>query len=189
MLNIVLLGPPGSGKGTQAANLVKMFGLTHISTGEYLRQEVAAQTQIGKEIDSIIAGGNYVLDEIANGIIERFEKHHSNPNGYLFDGYPRTISQAEFLDRSLASQGHSVTATIDLDVEDEVLVRRILQRGRSSGRTDDFEATAWKRIKIYHEKTQVLEDYYQKQGKLHLIRGDFPVEVTWEKIQAIVKNL
>ena len=189
MLNIVLLGPPGSGKGTQAANLVKEFGLTHISTGECLRQEVANQTSIGKEVDEIIAGGNYVSDDIVNSIIRRYERDYNNPNGYLFDGYPRTVSQAEFLDTSLASQGFSITAAIDLEVEDDVLIARILQRGRASGRADDDEETARKRIKIYHDKTQVLERYYEKQGKLRMIRGDFKVEETWERIKSIVKNL
>ena len=186
---IVLLGPPGSGKGTQATNLVKEFGLTHISTGECLREEVANQTDIGKKVDEVIAGGNYVLDDIVNEIVERYEKTHDNPNGYLFDGYPRTVSQAEFLDRSLASQGFEVTAAIDLDVDDEVLVQRILMRGRNSGRRDDNEAVARKRIKIYHERTSVLEEYYQKQGKLRAIKGDFKVEETWEKIKEIMTNL
>jgi adenylate kinase len=189
MFNIVLLGPPGSGKGTHATNLVKEYGLTHISTGECLRQEIAAETPVGKEVDKIIAGGNYVSDEIVNSIIKRFEKDHSNPNGYLFDGYPRTISQAQFLDNSLATQGYSITAVIDLDVEDDVLIKRILYRGQMLGRADDNEATARKRIKVYHEKTQILEDYYRKQGKLHLIRGDFRVEETWEKVKAIMENL
>ncbi|MCL2683418.1 MAG: adenylate kinase [Bacteroidales bacterium] len=189
MLNIVLLGPPGSGKGTQAANLVKEYGLTHISTGECLRAEIAAQTPIGKEIEAIIAGGNYVSDEIVNSIIEHFEKNHKNPNGYLFDGYPRTSSQAEFLDQSLAKQDFSITAAIDLEVEDEVLVKRILYRGQLSRRADDNEETARKRIKIYQEKTQILEDYYRKQGKLHLIRGDYEVNETWVKVKAIVESL
>ncbi len=189
MLNLILLGPPGSGKGTQAANLVKAFGLTHISTGECLRDEIAAGTPIGKEIDAIISKGHYVSDEIVNNIIERFEKHHTNPNGYLFDGYPRTVSQAEFLDKSLLSQGHTITAAIDLDVEDNVLVKRILYRGQLSGRADDNEETAWKRIQVYHEKTQILEEYYQKQGKLHVIRGNFEVEETWKKVKAIVESL
>jgi adenylate kinase len=189
MLNIVLLGPPGSGKGTHATNLVKEFGLTHISTGECLRKEVAEGTDIGKEVDKIIAGGNYVSDEIVNSIITRYEKDYKNPNGYLFDGYPRTTSQAEFLDKSLASQGFSISVAIDLDVDDEVLVKRILYRGQLSGRADDNEATARKRIQIYHDKTQILEDYYQEQGKLHIIKGDFKAEETWEKIKDIVKNL
>ena len=189
MLNIVLLGPPGSGKGTQAANLVRAFGLTHISTGECLREEIAAQTPIGKEIETTIAKGNYVSDEIVNSIIERFEKSHAKTNGYLFDGYPRTLLQAGFLDRSLAKQGLAITAAIDLDVEDDVLVKRILHRGQLSGRADDNEETAWKRIKVYHEKTQILEDYYQKQGKLHVIRGNFEIEKTWERMKTIVENL
>jgi adenylate kinase len=189
MLNIVLLGPPGSGKGTHAANLVKEFGLTHISTGECLRKEVAEGTSIGKIVDEIIAGGNYVSDEIVNDIISRYEKDYKNPNGYLFDGYPRTVSQAEFLDKSLASQGFSITAAIDLEVDDEVLVERILYRGQLSGRADDNEETARKRIKIYHDITQILEDYYQKQDKLRVIKGNFKAEETWEIIKDIVKNL
>jgi adenylate kinase len=189
MLNIVLLGPPGSGKGTQAANLVKEFGLTHISTGECLRQEIEAGTPIGKEVEEIIAGGNYVSDEIVNDIILGYEKNYKNSSGYLFDGYPRTVSQAEFLDKSLASQGFSITAAIDLEVDDEVLINRILYRGQISGRADDNEETARKRINIYHEKTQILEDYYRKQGKLRSIQGDFKVEETWKKIKNIVKSL
>lgn len=185
---IVLLGPPGSGKGTQAANLVKEFGLTHISTGEHLRREIAAQTAIGKEVHEIIAGGNYVSDDIANSIIERYVEH-SNPNGYLFDGYPRTVAQAEFLDRLLASQEYSISGAIDLDADNEVLVRRILARGQLFGRSDDNEAIARKRIKIYHEKTQILESYYRERGKLHLIQGDFSVEATWEIVRAIAKHL
>ncbi|MDR0437330.1 MAG: adenylate kinase [Bacteroidales bacterium] len=189
MLNIVLLGPPGSGKGTQAANLVKEYGLTHISTGECLRAEIAAQTPIGKEIEAIIAGGNYVSDEIVNSIIEHYEKNHENPNGYLFDGYPRTISQAEFLDQSMARQGLSITAAIDLEVEDEVLIKRILYRGRLSGRADDNEETARKRIKVYQEKTQILENYYRKHGKLHVISGNFEVGETWSKVKVILESL
>ncbi len=189
MLNLILLGPPGSGKGTQAANLVKEFGLTHISTGECLRQEILAGTPMGREVDEIIAGGNYVSDEIVNEIILRYEKNHTNPNGYLFDGYPRTVSQAQFLEQSLASQGLSITAAIDLDVDDEVLVQRILYRGRLSGRADDNEETAWKRIRVYHEKTHVLEDFYHEQGILHVIHGNFPVEETWKKVKEIIHRL
>ncbi|MDR2908210.1 MAG: adenylate kinase [Bacteroidales bacterium] len=189
MLNLILLGPPGSGKGTQAINLVKAFGIKHISTGECLREEIAAGTQMGKKIDAIISKGNYVSDEIVNNMIERFEKYHNNPNGYLFDGYPRTVSQAEFLDKSLTSQGHTITAAIDLDVDDEELVKRILYRGQLSGRADDNEETAKKRIQIYHDKTQILEDYYRKQGKLHVVSGNFAVEETWKKVKAIVEKL
>jgi adenylate kinase len=189
MLNIVLLGPPGSGKGTQALNLVEAFGLTHISTGECLRQEIAEETSIGKEIKNIIAAGNYVSDDIVNNIIERFEKRFPDTNGYLFDGYPRTISQAEFLDRSLASQGHTITAAIDLDVEDAVLVQRILRRGLISNRADDNEETALKRIEVYHDKTQILEDFYLEQGKLHVIRGNFPIDATWEKVKSVIESL
>jgi adenylate kinase len=189
MLNIVLLGPPGSGKGTQAVNLVSEFGLKHISTGECLRTEIAAQTPIGKEVERIIADGDYVSDEIVNEIIERFERQHPDVNGYLFDGYPRTISQAEFLDKSLASQGHTITAAIYLDVEDAVLIERIQHRGRISKRADDNVETAMTRIKVYHEKTQILDTYYKKQGKLFVVEGNFPIDATWSKIKAIVDNL
>jgi adenylate kinase len=189
MRNIVLLGPPGSGKGTQAARLVKEFGLTHISTGDCLRREIAAGTPIGKEVEAIIAGGNYVSDDIVNEIIERFERMFPDTNGYLFDGYPRTSSQAEFLDKSLASQGYTITAAIDLDVEDEVLVKRITLRGQLSGRSDDNEETARTRIQVYHEKTRILEEFYRKQGKLHEVRGDFPIDETWDKVKAIVESL
>ena len=189
MLNIVLLGPPGSGKGTQASNLVREYGLKHISTGECLRAEIAAQTPIGKEIEAIIAGGNYVSDEIVNEIIERFEKQHPNVPGYLFDGYPRTISQADFLDQSLASQGYSVTVAIYLDVEDEVLVDRIKRRGKLSNRADDNVKTAMTRIKVYHEKTRILDSYYEEQGKLHVVEGNFPIEETWKRIKTIIDSL
>lgn len=189
MLNLILLGPPGSGKGTQAANLVSEYGLTHISTGECLRQEIVSGTPMGKEVEAIIAEGNYVSDRIVNAIIERYESDHVNPNGYLFDGYPRTTDQAKFLEWSLASQGHSITAAIDLDVDDETLVQRILYRGKLSGRADDNEETAWKRIRVYHEKTQVLEEYYRSQGKLHVIHGNFAVEETWDRVKTIVNSL
>ncbi|MCL2027618.1 MAG: adenylate kinase [Bacteroidales bacterium] len=189
MLNIVLLGPPGSGKGTQAVNLVKEFGLKHISTGECLRMEIQAQTPIGKEVERIIASGNYVSDEIVNEIIERFERLYPDVNGYLFDGYPRTISQAEFLDQSLKSQGHSVIAAIYLDVEDKILVERIQQRGRISNRADDNVETAMTRIKVYHEKTRILDTYYEKQNKLHVVPGNDTIEATWAKIKAIVEKL
>ncbi|MDR1951454.1 MAG: adenylate kinase [Bacteroidales bacterium] len=189
MLNIVLLGPPGSGKGTQALNLVKEFGLTHISTGECLRREIAAQTTVGKEVEKIIASGNYVSDDIVNEIIERFERQHPDTDGYLFDGYPRTISQAEFLDKSLLSQGFTITAAIYFDVEDDVLVERILQRGRVSKRADDNMETAMTRIKGYHEKTRVLDSFYKEQGKLHVVEGNFPINETWERIKVIVENL
>lgn len=189
MLNIVLLGPPGSGKGTQADNIVKAFGLTHISTGACLREEIAAQTEIGKKIEGIIAGGNLVSDEIVNSIIERYEKTHSNPNGYLFDGFPRTESQARFLDDSLAKQNFSISAAIDLEVDSEELVRRIVYRGQLSGRADDNETTARKRIVVYQEKTQVLEAYYQRQNKLHAIKGTNSVDETWQLVKAIIEKL
>ena len=189
MLNIVLLGPPGSGKGTQAAKLVEFYGLTHISTGDCLRREIAAGTPLGKEVEAIMASGAYVSDDIVNAIIANATRSNPDTNGFLFDGYPRTISQAEHLDQSLLSQGLSITAAVDLDVEEEVLVQRILYRGQLSGRTDDTEETARVRIQVYQEKTRILTEFYQKQGKLHNIRGNFPIDETWEKVKAIIEKL
>jgi adenylate kinase len=178
MLNLILLGPPGSGKGTQAEFIVETFGLNHISTGNCLRKEIAEETELGKKVQSIMAAGHLVGDDIVNAIISNYIKNNLNAKGFLFDGYPRTVAQAEFLDELLDELKIPITSTINLDVPDEELVRRIIYRGQQSGRADDTAETAVERIEEYNKKTKPLIDFYTKQDKIQNLSGIRTIDET-----------
>ena len=169
MKNIVIFGAPGAGKGTQSDFIVETYGLTHVSTGDLLRKEIADQTELGRRIKSIMDEGRLVSDDI---VVEMIDKAiAADTKGMLFDGFPRTVSQAETLDRLLAKHGRSLTCMVQLEVPREELIRRLLERAKIQGRADDNEQTINNRLQEYNNKTKPVADYYAKQGKQKVVDG------------------
>jgi adenylate kinase len=171
MLNIVIFGAPGSGKGTQSERIVAKYALNHISTGEVLRGEIAAGTELGKTAQQIIDKGHLIPDDLMISILASKLDHLVNSNGVIFDGFPRTIAQAEALKVMLAERGQEVTAMIELDVPEDELMTRLLKRGQESGRADDNEETIRKRLVVYNEQTSPLKEWYKNDGKHCYING------------------
>lgn len=172
MLNLVLFGPPGAGKGTQSQHLVEHYNLIHISTGDLLRAERKAGTPLGKKAEEYMTKGNLVPDEVVIGMIENKLKENTGAKGIIFDGFPRTTKQAEALDNLLNSHNESINAVLSLHVDEEELVTRLLERGKTSGRVDDQkEDLIRNRVQVYRNETEVVADYYKKQDKLHVIEG------------------
>ena len=172
MLNLVLFGPPGAGKGTQAIYLSKAYKLIHLSTGDILREEIVAETKIGLVVKDIICRGELVPDSVVIDLIQ--DKLDKNPkaNGFLFDGFPRTVPQAEALDTLLIHYKRNVSAMLSLEVEKEELIARLMNRGITSGRSDDADrAVIENRIEVYNQKTAPLINYYQKARKYEAING------------------
>lgn len=169
MKNIVIFGAPGAGKGTQSDFIVEKYNLTHISTGDLLRKEIADKTPLGLRIKSIMDAGQLVSDDIVVEMIDNAIARDTK--GILFDGFPRTVAQAETLDRLLAKHGRTLTCMIRLDVPREELIRRMLERAKVSGRSDDNEETIKNRLVEYENKTLPVASYYEKQGKEVAING------------------
>lgn len=172
MKNIVIFGAPGSGKGTQSDLIIEKYGLGHVSTGEVLRAEIKKGTELGKIAQGFIDNGQLIPDElmidILAGVYDGFGKEHK---GIIFDGFPRTIPQAEALKKMLDERGHKVAAMIELDVPEEELMQRLIKRGQESGRADDNEETIKKRLTVYHNQTAPLIDWYKNEGIHHHING------------------
>ena len=172
MLNIILFGAPGCGKGTQAELLKEKYGVEHISTGAVIRSEIERGTELGLSMQSYIAKGELAPDAIVLGMVRNYITSHRDAKGNIFDGFPRTTTQAEAFDELLKGEGLSVGVMIYMDVPEEELVKRILLRGKDSGRADDAsEDVIRNRIKIYREQTAVVADYYSKQGKYVAVDG------------------
>lgn len=172
MLNIVLFGPPGAGKGTQSQNLISKYGLVHLSTGDLLRTEIARGTELGVKAKEIMDRGILVSDDIVIGMIENKLDANPTANGFIFDGFPRTKAQAEALDDLLQKKGTAISCMLALEVDEAELTRRLLERGKDSGRADDRdEATIKNRINEYNNKTLPLKEYYSADGKYHSING------------------
>lgn len=172
MLNIVLFGPPGAGKGTQSQNLINKYGLVHLSTGDLLRTEIARGTELGVKAKEIMDRGILVSDDIVIGMIENKLDANPSANGFIFDGFPRTKAQAEALDDLLQKKGTAISCMLALEVDEAELTRRLLERGKESGRADDRdEATIKNRINEYNNKTLPLKEYYSADGKYHSING------------------
>jgi len=172
MLNLVLFGAPGSGKGTQSAKLIDQYGLYHISTGELLRDHIARGTELGKIAESYISRGNLIPDDLMIQILDDIlEKESEGKEGFVFDGFPRTIPQAKALEKLLKKRGTDLHAVIGLEVPEEELKRRLLERGKSSGRSDDNETTINDRLKVYHAQTEPLKDYYTGTGVYIPVNG------------------
>ncbi|HEY0609830.1 MAG TPA: adenylate kinase [Chitinophaga sp.] len=177
MVNIILFGPPGSGKGTQSANLIKKYGLLHLSTGDLLRSEIESQTPLGLEAKKFMDAGQLVPDEVVIGMIS--SKLDANPDtrGFIFDGFPRTTAQAEALDKLLTLKKTSISAVLSLEVPEDELIKRLLNRGLTSGRSDDANEDVVKaRIVEYHNKTAPVADNYAKYGKFKKIKGNGSID-------------
>jgi adenylate kinase len=172
MINIVLFGPPGSGKGTQSDNIMRKFNLTHISTGDLFRKHLDRGTELGKTAQKYMDDGNLVPDEIVINMVDEKLKENNNSSGYIFDGFPRTVPQARALDRLLENLQMPINITIALEVDDVELKNRILERGKTSGRVDDqSKEKVDSRITVYKEETLPVANYYKTQNKFHSING------------------
>ena len=191
MINLVLFGPPGAGKGTQAEFLVEKYSLVHISTGDVFRANIKNGTPLGKEAESYIKKGSLVPDEITIGMLEAVvEENLATAKGFIFDGFPRTQAQGEALDAFLAKKGLAVSGMLALEVEDEVLVGRLLERGKTSGRADDADESVIRaRIAEYYQKTNVLKDFYSAQGKYHGVDGVGSIPEIADRLSEIVDKL
>lgn len=190
MTNLVLFGPPGSGKGTQAAFLIEKYGLIHISTGDLFRYEMSHDTPLGQEAKAYMAKGELVPDSVTIGMLRNKVEKHPDAKGFIFDGFPRTIPQAEALDALLISMDTEVAGLLSLEVGDAEIVQRILKRGETSGRADDNdEATVRKRIAVYKSETTPVFDYYAAQGKSHTINGLGTIEEIAGRLSAAVDSL
>ncbi|MEE1120729.1 MAG: adenylate kinase [Prevotella sp.] len=188
MNNIVIFGAPGSGKGTQSDKIIAEFGVEHISTGEVLRAEIKAGTELGKTAALYINDGNLVPDAlIIDMLAATLDKKGKDIKGVIFDGFPRTIAQAEALDNMLEERGQKVNVVIGLEVDDEELIKRIVLRGQTSGRADDNEETAKKRLDTYYGQTLPLKDYYVAQGKYAKINGVGSIDSIYANISAAIK--
>jgi adenylate kinase len=186
MLNIVLFGPPGSGKGTQAENIIKKYNLKHLSTGDLLRAEIAAKTELGLKAKSIMDKGALVPDEIVIGMIEKRINAEKDPKGFIFDGFPRTVAQAESLDKMLSRKETSITLMISLDVRRQELIDRLLKRGKEQGRSDDNLETIENRIKVYENQTKPVMNYYDGQGKARYIDGMGTIGEIFKRIEKVI---
>lgn len=190
MLNLILFGPPGAGKGTQADFLIDKFKLIHLSTGDLLRSQTAAGTILGLEAKNYMNKGFLVPDSIVIGMIKSKLKENNNANGYIFDGFPRTVEQAMALDQLLNENETPISGMLCLEVEHEELVNRLLYRGKTSGRPDDQDLSIIEnRIQVYQEKTAPLRDYYKAQNKYYKIEGTGSVESIAERLTDTIVSL
>lgn len=190
MLNIVIFGAPGSGKGTQSDKIIENYHLFHISTGDVLRDNIRRGTELGKTAKGYIDQGQLVPDELIIDILAQVldENKDKASEGVIFDGFPRTIPQAEALERLLADRGTRIDAVVGLEVPEEELIKRILLRGQQSGRADDNEETARKRLEVYHNQTSPLKAYYEEQGKYRAINGLGTIDGIFELIKEVLDS-
>lgn len=189
MLNIVLCGAPGSGKGTQSQFIVDKYGLDHLSTGDLLRKEIAQKSELGCKVENIISQGNLVPDAVIIELIANYlDSMPDNAKGVIFDGFPRTVNQAKELEKLMAKRGEKVSA-IDLFVEEEELINRLLNRGKTSGRADDNIDTIKKRLEVFHKQTKPVCAFYRDLGKYSKIDGMGTMEETFAKIDNILSKL
>jgi adenylate kinase len=190
MLNIVLFGPPGAGKGTQAVYLKEKYELIHLSTGDLLRRQIAGQTELGLKAKSFMDKGELAPDEVVIGMIDSELKVNKSANGFIFDGFPRTVEQAKALDNLLNGNKTPVSAMLSLEVEKQELIKRLLDRGKTSGRSDDTDVSIIEnRISVYNEKTAPLINYYKEQNKFHSIEGMGSIGDIAERLNAAVEEL
>jgi len=185
MFNLILFGPPGSGKGTQSEKLIAKYGLKHLSTGDLLRHEINNQTPLGKEAQNFMDKGQLVPDEVVIGMISSALDENPDAKGFLFDGFPRTPAQAEALDNLLELKKAPIVAMLALDVSEEELVKRLLKRGETSGRSDDNNENVIRaRIVEYRSKTAIVADYYEKFGKVVMIKGEGSIDDIFTRLCA-----
>ena len=191
MLNIVIFGAPGSGKGTQSDKIIENYKLFHISTGDVLRDNLRRGTELGRIAKGFIDQGQLVPDALIIDILAQVldENKENAREGVIFDGFPRTIPQAEALEQLLADRGTQINAVIGLEVPEEELIKRILLRGQMSGRADDNEETARKRLEVYHRQTSPLKAYYEEQGKYRAINGVGTIDGIFDQIKDNLDSL
>ena len=186
MKNIVIFGAPGSGKGTQSDLLVAKYGFRHISTGDVLRAEIKGGTELGKTAQGYINNGQLIPDSLMIDILAKVFDGLMPCEGVIFDGFPRTIPQAEALKAMLAERGTEVTCMLELDVPDDMLMERLLLRGKTSGRADDNEETIRKRLDVYHAQTSPLAAWYEGEGKRHAIKGYGDIQEINDALCAVI---
>lgn len=191
MFNLILFGPPGSGKGTQSERLVEKYGLVHLSTGNLLREEIANKTPLGVEAKKFMDHGQLVPDEVVIGMVDSYFDKHKQAAGFLFDGFPRTVAQAQALDKLLTLKKTGIAMVLALEVTEEELIKRLLNRGKTSGRSDDTnEEVIRKRFSVYTSETTPVADYYKKSKKFKAIHGEGEVEEIFAALrQAIDKAM
>lgn len=187
MINIVLFGAPGCGKGTQAALLKEHYGIEHVSTGEVIRDHIRRATPLGKEVQACIERGELAPDAVVISMIADYVASHRDSAGCIFDGFPRTTPQAEAFDRILTENGLQIDLMIRIKVEEEELIRRILLRGKESGRADDAsEEVIRQRLEVYWAQTAVVAEHYKAQGKYVKVDGEGTIEEVFERIKACI---
>jgi len=189
MLNIVLFGPPGSGKGTQSEKVIAEYGLKHISTGDLLREEVAAKTELGLQAKEIMEKGELVSDKIVIGMIRNKIEEHQDGSGFIFDGFPRTVEQARDLRKALTDYDERISVMISLEVPREELIKRLLKRGEETGRADDNLETINNRIDVYNRQTIPVTYYYDKMRKHAAVEGTGTVDKIFERIQEVIAKV
>jgi adenylate kinase len=189
MLNLILFGPPGAGKGTQSEKIIAQYKLIHLSTGDLLRSEIQAGSELGLQAKTLMDQGILVPDEVVIGMIDNKLKDHRDAPGFIFDGFPRTVKQAEALDNLLASYNESISVMVALVVDDQELLTRLLNRGKTSGRPDDQnEELISKRIQEYNSKTKPVADYYQEQDKFVAINGIGEIDFIFGEITKAISK-
>lgn len=187
MLNIVLFGPPGAGKGTQSEKLIAHYNLLHISTGDLFRKHLGEGTALGKKAKGYMDEGKLVPDQLVVDMVDAKLQEENESEGTIFDGFPRTIPQAEALDKLLEAKDMPIVATIMLDVPDEELIKRLLDRGKTSGRSDDQDkAKIETRLQVYKNETLPVADYYKKKGKLSVVKGVGSIDEIFERISEAI---
>jgi adenylate kinase len=187
MLNIVLFGPPGAGKGTQSERLIEKYDLVHLSTGDMFRAHIENDTELGKRVKQIMADGLLVPDSVTIDMLEEEVQKHPNAKGFIFDGFPRTVVQAESLDTYLQAKGQTINTVLQLDVPEEVIKERIELRSKVSGRADDAAEKLLKRINEYFTKTIHVLPYYTAQNKVTTINGVGEIDAISEKLYAAIE--
>ncbi|HZF63823.1 MAG TPA: adenylate kinase [Chitinophagaceae bacterium] len=188
MFNLILFGPPGSGKGTQSEKLVQKYGLKHLSTGDLLRRELAEKTPLGQEAKNFMDKGQLVPDEVVIGMIDTCLDKNADAKGFLFDGFPRTVAQAEALDKLLSLKKTAIGKVLALEVSEEELVKRLLKRGESSGRSDDTnEEIIRKRFAVYKSDTEAVAEHYKALGKFERIKGEGSVDEIFNSLSEAIE--
>lgn len=189
MLNIVIFGAPGSGKGTQSARIVEKYGVSHISTGDVLRAEIKKGSELGKVAKGYIDQGQLLPDALIIDILASVLDSLKDSRGVIFDGFPRTIPQAEALKKMLSERGQDVSVMLDLDVPEDELIDRLIKRGQESGRADDNFETIKKRLAVYSEQTSPLKDFYKAEGKYQHINGVGSMDAIFDEIASVISKL
>jgi adenylate kinase len=189
MFNLILFGPPGSGKGTQSEKIIEKFGLVHLSTGDLLRSEISNQTPLGMEAKKLMDKGHLVPDEVVVGMISSALDNNIGAKGFLFDGFPRTASQAESLDKLLEFRKESIAVMLALDVSETELIKRLLKRGETSGRSDDTnEEIISARVTEYKTKTEAVADYYRQTDKVVMIEGEGTIDNIFGRLSKEIES-